>query len=256
MRRRTLIVAAAAATLLAAAAIALAEPMRRNETLQFISPARFRETAFERFVGAMGEEIYLLGTVAPQTTKSDQSLGRLRGVITRLRPDVVLVEMPPEEMARDNLADGPVEALYATLVSRDAGIPALGFDWRMADAEGGAEGEAREDRMFGNAHAAFAGHRKVLILVSLAHRQAFAERLRTLGFRRAPLAGADKARLLEAAGAPATYPIGMAAYLHRRIDADRAAREAAADPTRAAALDHAISTRVALLRRIWAVGEA
>jgi hypothetical protein len=255
MRRFLILLLAGVAALLAgAAAFVAADPELRGQALLAISPKAFRDAEFQRLAGPSGQTLYLLGSIHGGHPP-DYGLVHLRAVITRLRPDLLLVESRPQEMARGNLGDGPIEALYETLVGRAAGIEVAGIDWWTMNAAHEIDSDAREDHMAANVRAALAGRRTVLVIVGYSHLQPLADRLAAGGYHAAPFAEAEKERLFDSAGLDGAWPVGMATYVQRRIEADQATLRGVTDPFWRQRLADAIAARAALLRTIAPAAE-
>lgn len=61
----------------------------------------------------------------------------------------MLVESRPEQLAKDNWADGPIEMLFASLTARSLGIEVDGVDWHEDDpSKFGTTWKERDDRRF------------------------------------------------------------------------------------------------------------
>ncbi|HXQ09511.1 MAG TPA: hypothetical protein VN805_00775 [Caulobacteraceae bacterium] len=258
MRKRLgLWIALAAAAVLAAGASALyALPELRAELLLKVSPKAFRDAEFRRFTDAAGDEVYLLGTIhGDHLTTPGYSLWNLGAVVRRLHPDLLLVEERPSAVASGQLGDGPIEMPFAALTAKADAITVEGMDWWTMDASHQVDPPEREEHMFANIGAALPGNRKVLILTGFSHLEAFAPKLEALGWRAVPFATADKERLFDAAGEPATFPPGMTHAIEQRISDDRAVMAGAADGFWKARLADVIASRRALLATIAKVGE-
>lgn len=53
----------------------------------------------------------------------------LKAVLLNYKPDVLLVESRQEEIDVGNIADGPIEMFYLSMIARDLDIPVIGVDW-------------------------------------------------------------------------------------------------------------------------------
>jgi|SRR5579872_1580997 len=252
------IIAALAIAALAAAvgAPVVAMSELRGALLLRLSPKTFRDDVFLRYADAKGGAVYLLGGIhdAHLTTR-DYSLQNVAAAVLHLRPDLLLVEERPEEMARGNWADGPLEAGFASLTAKAAGIPVQGVDWWTMNSSHQVDSDEREARIFANVSAALPGHRTVLVLIGFAHLDALQAKLAAAGYRQTEFGDADKDRLFDVAGAPATFPPGMTAAVQRRIAADEATLASQTDPFWRGRLSNVIAARRALLKSIAATGE-
>jgi|SRR5580700_5549619 hypothetical protein len=246
----------AAAFVAAGAAVLHAMPELQAELLLKMSPKAFRDAEFLRFADSAGDEVYLLGTIhGDHLTTPGYSLWNLGAVVTRLHPDLLLVEERPEEVARGHLGDGPIEMPFAALTGKAEGIAVEGMDWWTMNASHQVDPPEREERMFANVSAALPGHHKVLILTGFSHVDAFAPKLVALGRRPAPFATADKERLFDPSGEPTTFPPGMTQAVEQRIADDQAAMAGVTDAFWKARLADVIASRRALLATIAKVGE-
>jgi len=258
MRRRRWSAALVGAAVLVLGGAALVEvlPEWRDAALLRLAPARFRDEKLQRFVGPAGDELYLLGTIHAQHLNTPQfGLAHLAALIGHLRPDLVLVESRPAEIARGNPGDGPIEALYAQLTARDDGAPVAGVDWWTMNPEHQIDSDERERRIFQNVRASLPGHRRVLVLIGYSHLVALDVQVAAIGYRPAPLTPAQKDSLFYPAGQPASFPRGMSAFTLRRIAADRAALTTTTDRFWRDRLTSAIAARQSLLRTVYASGE-
>jgi hypothetical protein len=214
-----------------------------------------KETDFYRLAGADQQIIYLLGTMHGEHLKSERySLWHLQAVIVHLQPDLLLVESRPEEIAKDNWGDGPVEMTFAALTARTLGIPVQGMDWWVKASLYGDSSE-REDRMVQNILKCVPGYRTVLILTGRSHVDGFKQRLAQAGFVVVPFSSAEKQPLFELVESEPRFPAGMTRYIRRRLEIDRALFELETDPNWKSRLESNIAFEQELLRLIARVGE-
>jgi hypothetical protein len=76
------------------------------------------------------KEVFFLGTIhRAHLTTSGYTLGHVKAAYSAIRPELLLVEIRPEEMVLGNLSDGPFEMTYLTVLARADGIPVEGIDW-------------------------------------------------------------------------------------------------------------------------------
>jgi len=227
-----------------------------DELLLTLSPKAFRDTKFLRFSGEGGREVYLLGTLhGRHLTTKDYSLLHLQAVQAHLKPDLLLVESRPEELARDNWADGPIEMPFASLAARAKGGDVAGSDWWSMTADHVINSDAREDAMFENVRRDMAAHRRVLILTGYSHVEGFARRLLASGFRPMAFSAAEKRALFDTKGETLRFPRGMTHYVQKRIETDRSALRLQTDGFWRARLAAAIADRRRVLETISTVGE-
>ena len=228
----------------------------RGELLLLVSPRTFREAEFLRFTSPAGQDVYLLGTIhGGHLTTTGYSLLHLKAVIAHLRPDLLLVESRPEELARDNWGDGPIEMPFASLTARTEGIQVRGMDWWTMTADHQIESDARENRMFQNILAALPGHRRILILTGFSHVEGFQQRFLANGYSKAAFSSAEKEALFDTAGLTYLFPPGMTHYIEKRIAIDQSTLASETDSFWRDRIEAAIADRQALLKTIAIVGE-
>jgi len=229
----------------------------RGMVLLAVAPKHFREAVFLRLANGAGEEVYLLGTIhGRHLTTEDYSLVHLQAVLHHLQPDLLLVESRPEELARDNWGDGPIEMPFVSLTARAAGIEVQGMDWWvLREGDHRTNSKAREDRMFQNILTHLPGHRKVLILTGFSHVEGFRQRFLANGFRQMPFSSAEKQALFDPSDQTFIFPCGMRYYIQKRIALDRATLQGVQDPWWRKRIADAIAFREALLDTIATVGE-
>ena len=245
----TLLLLFAGATLLLAIV-----PEARTLALLQLAPARARDANFVRLARPDGPTVYLLGTIHNRHLDTEEySLLHVQAVIQHLRPDLLLVESRPEELAKGYLADGPIEMLFANLQAREAGIQVEGMDWWTKEHLGlRSSSEQREDRMAANILARLPERGVVLVLTGISHVAEFVPRLAKAGYQEAPFPEAEKRRLLDTAGMRLTFPPGTARYLQTRIrDTEAELRAEGKDPD---ASDY-LAARRRLLEMVERTGE-
>lgn len=220
---------------------------------QFLPDAK--ETDFYRLAGTDQQIIYLLGTMHGEHLKSERySLWHLQAVIVHLHPDLLLAEIRPEEIAKDNWGDGPVEMTFTALTARALDIPVQGMDW-WVKASLYAEPSEREDRMVQNVLKVVPGYRTVLILTGRSHVEGFKQRLAQAGFVVVPFSSAEKRSLFELVENEPRFPAGMTRYIQKRLEIDRTLLESETDPNWKSRLENNIAFEQELLRFIAQVGE-
>jgi hypothetical protein len=181
-----------------------------------LAPEYARDAHFLRLQGNE-QEVYLLGTIHQGHQKSDAySFWHLEAVIDHLHPDLVLVESRPEELARGNWADRPIEMPFASLTARSLGLEVGGIDWwQKAGSRPGTSSPQREQRMFDNVLQQLPGHRTVLILVGYSHVAELRERLEGAGYASARFERSEKQALFSTSGRQRAFPPGMTRYLQQ-----------------------------------------
>jgi hypothetical protein len=76
------------------------------------------------------KDVFFLGTIhRSHLITSEYTLGHVKAAYLAIRPELLLVEIRPEEMALGNLSDGPFEMTYLTVLACKDGIPVEGIDW-------------------------------------------------------------------------------------------------------------------------------
>lgn len=222
-----------------------------------INPQAFREAALTRYTDSTGQEIYLLGTVhgAHWTTK-DYSALHLQAVLENLQPDLLLVESRPEEIARDNLGDGPFEMLFTNLIAKSKGITVQGMDWWVMSATHEINNDEREDRMFQNIITSLPGHHTVLILTGFSHVEGFQQRFLASRYHQVAIQLAEKQALFDTIAYPILiFPSGMTYYVQKRIETDQQTVDGLTDDFWKDRLASSIISGKVFLTKIAAIGE-
>ena len=192
----------------------------RDTVLYAVAPSHARNLNFVHFKKGQ-VDVYVLGTIHGRHLSTDDfSLNHLRAVLSHLRPDSVLLEMRPEEIAKGRWGDGPVETPFVALTAKAMGIRIDGIDWRNDD--------ARDDHIFQNLIAGLPVHGSVLVLIGYSHVPEQAERLARHGFEECEFPPKAKAKLFVLPTEPFHFPAGMKRAIQQRIEDSEA--EAAKNP--------------------------
>jgi hypothetical protein len=228
----------------------------RSLLLFKLAPAHARDAHFLR-LQENGQVVYLLGTIhKDHRTSEAYSLWHIAAVIEHLKPDLLLVESRPEELAKDNWGDGPIEMPFASLTARSLGIAADGIDWwQKAGSRPGTSSPKREDQMFRNCMARLPGHGTVLILVGYSHVAELRERLDRAGYALDSFERQEKQALFSTSDMPTTFPSGLKHYLQKYVDAMRNELEQETDPAWISAIQANLAVRQDVLHWIETVGE-
>jgi hypothetical protein len=169
---------------------------------------------------------------------------------------LLLVESRPEELAKDNWADGPIEMPFASLTARSLGIGVDGIDWwRRAGSKPGTSSDEREERMFQNALARLPGHRTVLILVGYSHVAELSDRLRQSGYAPASFERQEKQALFSTSGRRETFPNDLKHYLQKYVATARQELEQETDPAWRSAIQANLTVRQDVIDLIEHAGE-
>ena len=254
-RCRSVAIGIVAALLIAASVVVVASGELRSALMFAVTPRRARDAHLVAFVDREGRSLYVLGTVhGAHLDTASFSLLHVQAVIDHLRPDLVLVESRPEEIAIGNWGDGPIEMPFASLHARSRGISTDGFDFWLPDAHAiRRSDDVREDRMMENVVSRLAGHRVVLVLTGYSHVAELSSRLAAKGWSTSALTDETKRTLFDTTGMTLRFPHGMRDAITGRIARDSAElRSRARDPDR----DEGIRLRRRLLDSIRDVGEA
>lgn len=219
-----------------------------------VAPQGARNANFLR-LGRGPLKVYLLGTIHGDHLQTrDYALAHLAAVILHLKPDMLLVEARPEELAKGHLGDGPIEMPYALLTAREAKIPIGGIDWWQLEAGRiRRTDQRRDDQMFGLLKGSLPPRGNVLVLVGFSHVAELASRLEASGFSRDSFSDQEKNALFATISQPRPFPPGMAAAIRQRIqDAKAAAKRA---PELADRYLRVAASRERFLKRIVEQGE-
>jgi hypothetical protein len=242
--------------LLAAACVPLLNSEIRSFLLFKTAPGYARDAHFLRLTGN-SQAVYLLGTIhRDHLTSETYSLWHIQSVVENLKPDLLLVESRPEELTRENWADGPIEMPVASLTARSLGIPVAGIDWwRKMGSKPGTSSPERDDHMCQNALDRLPGHRNVLILVGYSHVAELRQRLQRAGYAVDRFDRQEKCELLSTRGGPATFPPGLKRAVRKYIEGARKELDKETDPDWRSAFEVNIAVREKLLDLIEKVGE-
>jgi len=214
-----------------------------------------KEQLLTRRVNKQGQVIYLLGTLhAPHINHEPYSLWHIKAIIQHLKPDIVLVESRPEELAKDNWGDGPVEMPFASLVALSLGIDARGMDWwRKEDLF--LDLTVRDNHMVQNVINSMAEHRSGLVLTGYSHLIGFKKRLRQAGYSVKRMKQAEKQALLDLSDVEKIFPKNLKHYLQKRIDLEKEKLQKEADVNWQERLQSVIDTRQHFLEVVKQIGE-
>ena len=256
-RAKKITMAAVAVLFVVVVAGILANAELRTFLLIKVAPGRARDSLLIRLKKPSGPEIYLLGTIHGDHLETEAySLAHIEAVLLHLRPARLLVESRPDQIAAGNLADGPIEMAYASLIARAEGIDFDGMDWWDEEGDSVRRTDAtRDDRMVRNIVERTAGDGTTLVLAGFSHVPEFAQRLRELGYEELDIPPAARAALFDPAGVSELFPAGMGEVVERRIATDEATLREGRKPGRAERIRSAVTARRDLLARIAAVGE-
>jgi hypothetical protein len=228
----------------------------RGMLLLIVAPQYFRETVFLRFANDTGQDVYLLGTIHSnhQSTK-DYSLLHLQAVLEHLKPDLLLVESRPDELARDNWGDGPIEMPFASLTARAKGVEVQGMDWWVMNDNHQTNSKERENRMFQNILTSLPGHHTVLILTGFSHVEGFRRRFLASGYRQITFSSSEKQALFDTSNETLIFPHGMTYYIQKRIEIDQLELQSVTDNFWRDRIADGIALRQRFLKTIATVGE-
>jgi hypothetical protein len=235
-------------------------PLLDSEVRSFLlfrlAPESARDAHLVRLT-ADGQTVYLLGTIhGDHLTCAAYSLEHVQAVVGNLKPDLLLVESRPEELAKGNWADGPIEMPVASLAARALGIPVAGIDWwQKLRFRPGTTSPERDDRMARNALAQLPGHRKVLILVGYSHVAELSRRLADAGYAADRFDRRDKRDLFFLSDRSAKFPPGLEQAVRKYVDQLREDLNQETDPEWRTAIERGITLRLQLLERIANTGE-
>ena len=214
-----------------------------------------KEQLLTRRVNKQGQVIYLLGTLhTTHINHEPYSLWHIKAIIQHLKPNVVLVESRPEELAKDNWGDGPVEMPFASRVALSLGIEARGMDWwRKEDLF--LDLTVRDDHMVQNVINSMAEHHSGLVLTGYSHLVGFKKRLQQAGYSVKRMERAEKQALFDLSDVEKTFPRKLKHYLQKRIDLEKEKLQNEADVNWQERLQSVIDTRQHYLEVVKQIGE-
>lgn len=186
---------------------------------QYISNIFTRDFNFRKYVKD-NQQIYFLGTVHTMSLDSEPySYLNLKAVIENLKPDVLLIESRPDQLAEGNFADGPTEMLYCHLIADKLHIPVKGVDWWIPDDANTPDStnRIRDNSINENILKNVIGYKKVLILMGNAHVSLEQPKLEAVGYKKVFFSEIEKINLLKIHDKRLIYPKEMNYYIKKRI---------------------------------------
>lgn len=182
----------------------------------------FRDSSFDKYTKG-DQNVYFLGTVHSMSLNSKNfSYLNLKAVIENLKPDLLLIESRPEQLANNNFADGPGEMLYSHLTALNCGIPVKGVDWWTPDrGVPNSTNAERDEHINRNILKEVAGHKKVLILMGKTHLKIERPKLQAAGYNLSSFSKIEKDNLFEVKDNRLLYPKGMNYYIQKRISYEK-----------------------------------
>jgi len=228
----------------------------RSFLLYAVAPASARDQNFILLEKNGSASTYLLGTIHDDHLSTPEfTLVHLKAAITNLRPQLLLVESRPEQIASGVLGDGPVEMPFAALSARELGIAVDGIDWWQRTEGARRTDESRDDRMYGHLKERIPSTGTVLVLVGFSHVGELADRLQKDGYQLSEMSDARKHELFVGASEPLSFPPGMTHAIEQRIAQLDAEIAAEPDGEWKERLGSVKKRRQALLDVIHATGE-
>ncbi|MTI48117.1 MAG: hypothetical protein FH761_09765 [Firmicutes bacterium] len=173
------------------------------------------------------QDIFILGTISDEHLENDRySLLHIDAVIRNLRPDILLLENRPEEIERDNLADGSIEMLFGALTAKELGIDFDGIDWWIEnDIKPGEMSSERTIKIKSNILKKSKGYSKVLILAEYSNINKIIAGMRKESYSRVKMDNIERDNILKTKSTKLIFPKGMKYYLEKRIEIEREAAE-------------------------------
>lgn len=197
----------------------------RGYLLYRFTPAKGRLRHFFKFANTDNQLLFLLGTIHGAHLKSEgYSLLHIRAVIRNLQPDLLLIESRVEEMAKNNLADGPLEMLFAHLTAKTLGIPVMGIDWWKKERLRyfRSSSTAREEHLLQNILSAITSYKRILVITGFSHVLELTKRFPKKGFPQEPFPEEEKEALFnKSATEQLLFPKEMAFYIRKRITIEK-----------------------------------
>jgi hypothetical protein len=119
-------------------------------TFQFrFMPETAKTAHFIRLKDSSANQIYLLGTAHERHFKSDSTYPywQLRSVIEQLKPNLLLLEIRPQEFNAGEWGESPAEMSYAAIIGKNTGIKMAGMDYWKPGYQPARDFDDREDHM-------------------------------------------------------------------------------------------------------------
>lgn len=184
----------------------------------YVSRLFVRDFYFREYIKD-DQQIYFLGSDHKLSLDSEPfSYLNLKSVIENLKPDILLIESRPEQLANGNWADGPPEMLYSHLIANNLVIAVRGVDWFDPNAEVSNSTDAlRDNHINENILKNIAGHKKVLIFMGNHHVSLEQPKLEIAGYKKVFFSETKKIKLFKINDKKLIYPKGMNYYIQKRI---------------------------------------
>ncbi len=215
----------------------------------------FKERALTRRINAQGRIIHLLGTLHTQHVEFDPySLWHIKALIQHLKPDLLLVESRPEELAKDNWGDGPIEMSFASLVALSLGMAVRGMDWWTKESLF-MDLTIRDDHMVQNVIEMATGYHTLLVLTGMSHLKGFRRRLEGHGYVINKMRMSEKKILFDLSDVRQIFPPQMKHYLEKRIVLEQEALRIETDDHWRLRLQNVIEVRRQFLKIVEREGE-
>ncbi|AKN32899.1 hypothetical protein Ccar_19425 [Clostridium carboxidivorans P7] len=186
---------------------------------QYIINILTRDYNFRKYLKD-NQQIYFLGTDHTMLLDSEPySYLNLKSAIENLKPDVLLIESRPDQLAEGNFADGPTEMLYCHLIADNLHIPVKGVDWWVPNDANtpSSTNRIRDNSINENILKNVIGHKKVLILMGRDHVSLEEPKLESAGYKKVFFSEIEKINLLKIHDKKLIYPKGMNYYIQKRI---------------------------------------
>lgn len=193
-----------------------------NIFYSIMGPTYVRDSAFRKYTKG-NQDIYFLGTTHSMSlTSKPFSYLELKAVIENLKPDLLLIESRPEQLANKNFADGPPEMLYSHLTAISNGISVKGVDWwTVNESLPNSTNTIRDNHINENILKSVVGYKKILILMGNAHLGIEQPKLENAGYKTSSFTNSEKDNLFKAKNNKLIYPKGMNYYIQKRISYEK-----------------------------------
>ncbi len=187
----------------------------------YVSKLFVRDFKFREYTKG-NQQIYFLGTDHEMSMDSEPfSYLELKAVIENLKPDLLLIESRPEQLANGNFADGPDEMLYCHLVANKFGISVKGVDWSDEREIPNSTDPTRDNHINENILKSVVEYKKVLILMGNHHVSLEQPKLKTAGYKKVFFPETKKIKLFKINDKRLIYPKGMNYYIQKRISYEK-----------------------------------
>jgi|GEM_PF-1330761 len=165
------------------------------------------------------QTIMFIGTVHWGHIKGKfYELRELRNIYSKVNPEVVMVESRPEQIAKGNVADGPIEMLYTYLHAKNDGYTVAGIDYHTLHDKSNSTTVSRDNKMLDNIEREMANHQLGLVFEGASHILTQKKEMKRRGYKEVKLSKKETKDLFKGDLYSNEFPKGSVDYLKYKIE--------------------------------------